>query len=89
LNKLAGIYGKAFRKEVFEPCLMDVKTGFVVTINGVLIGQLRGVDARLNEGNNVILMALMIGCWSRKRLQFSWTHVPQLRRRMLKTMLKI
>jgi len=61
LNKLAGIYGEAFRKEVFEPGLMDVKTGFVVTVNGVLMGQLRGVDTRLNKGDSVILMTLMSG----------------------------
>lgn len=61
LNKLAGIHGEAFRKEVYEPGLKDVKTGFVVTVNGVLMGQLRGVDTRLSEGDNVILMTLMSG----------------------------
>lgn len=61
LNKLAGIYGEAFRREVFEPGLKDVKTGFVVTVNGVLMGQLRGVDTKLSEGDNVILMTLMSG----------------------------
>ena len=61
LNKLAGIYGEAFRREVFEPGLKDVKTGFVVTVNGVLMGQLRGVDTQLSEGDNIILMTLMSG----------------------------
>ncbi len=61
LNKLAGIYGEAFRREVFEPGLTDVKTGFVVTVNGVLMGQLRGVDTTLSEGDNVILMTLVSG----------------------------
>jgi len=61
LNKLAGIYGEAFRKEVYEPGLKDVKTGFVVTVNGVLTDQLRGVDTKLSEGANVILMTLMSG----------------------------
>lgn len=61
LNKLAGIYGEAFRRKVFEPGLKDVKTGFVVTVNGVLMGQLRGVDTTLSEGDNVILMTLMSG----------------------------
>ncbi|MBE0512871.1 MoaD/ThiS family protein [Candidatus Bathyarchaeota archaeon] len=61
LNKLAGIHGEAFRKEVYEIGLKDVKTGFVVTVDGVLLGQLRGVDTRLNEGDNVILMTLMSG----------------------------
>jgi molybdopterin converting factor small subunit len=61
LNKIAGIYGKPFQKEVYEPGLKDVKMGFVVTVNGVLIGQLKGVDTKLNNGDNVILMSLMSG----------------------------
>jgi len=61
LNKLAGIYGEPFKKEVFEPGLKDVKMGFVVTINGVLIGQLDEIETKLNEGDNVILMSLMSG----------------------------
>lgn len=61
LNKLAGVYGKAFQKEVFEPGLKDIKMGFVVTVNGVLMGQLQGVDTQLNNGDNIILMSLMSG----------------------------
>jgi len=61
LNKIAGIYGKAFKKEVYEPGLKDVKMGFVVTVNGVLMGQLQGVDTPLNNGDNIILMSLMSG----------------------------
>jgi len=61
LNQVAGIYGKAFKKEVYEPGLKDVKMGFVVTVNGVLMGQLQGVDTQLNNGDNIILMSLMSG----------------------------
>jgi MoaD family protein len=61
LNKLAGIHGAAFKKEVYEPGLNDVKTGFSVTVNGVFIGQLGGLDAKLSDGDNVILMSLMSG----------------------------
>jgi molybdopterin converting factor small subunit len=61
LNKLAGIHGAPFKKEVFEPGLKDVKMGFAVTINGTLIGQLDGVETKLNEGDNVILISLMSG----------------------------
>jgi len=61
LNQIAGIYGRSFQREVFEPGLRDVKMGFVVTVNGVLTGQLQGVDTRLGNGDNVILMSLMSG----------------------------
>jgi len=61
LNKIAGIYGKPFQKEVYEKGLKDVKMGFVVTVNGVLMGQLKGVDTALNNGDTIILMSLMSG----------------------------
>jgi MoaD family protein len=61
LDKLAGLYGKPFKKEVFEHGLRDLKTGFVVTVNGILMDQLCGVETRLKEGDNVILMSLMSG----------------------------
>jgi len=61
LNKLAGVHGAAFRKEVYEPGLKDVKMGFSVTVNGIFMGQLGGVDAKLTDGDNVILMSLMSG----------------------------
>ena len=61
LNKIAGIYGKPFQKEVYEKGIKDAKMGFVVTVNGILIGQLNGVDTQLNNGDNVTLMSLMSG----------------------------
>jgi MoaD family protein len=61
LNKMAGIYGATFKKDVYEPGLKDVKMGFSVTINGVLMGQLGGIDTELTDGDNVILMSLMSG----------------------------
>ena len=61
LNKLAEVHGVAFRKEFYEPGLEDVKMGFSVTVNGVLMGQIGGLDAKLSDGDNIILMSLMSG----------------------------
>jgi molybdopterin converting factor small subunit len=61
LGKLSNLYGTPFKKEVFEPGHKDVKTGFVVTVNGVLMGQLDGVETKLKHGDHVILMSLMSG----------------------------
>jgi len=61
LNKLAEIYGASFRKEVYEPGVKKIKTGFSVTINGQFIGQVGGLDAKLSDGDHVILMSLMTG----------------------------
>ena len=32
LNRIAGVHGEAFRKEVYEPGLKDVKTGFLTSL---------------------------------------------------------
>lgn len=61
LNHIARTCGKGFQKEVFEPGLKDVKMGFVVTVNGVLMGQLQGVDTPLNNDDTIVLMSLMSG----------------------------
>jgi MoaD family protein len=61
LAKLARVHGATFQKDVYEPGLKDVKMGFSVTVNGVLMGQLGGIDTKLTEGDNVILMSLMSG----------------------------
>lgn len=61
LIKLSNLYGTPFKREVFEPGQKDVKYGFVVTVNGVLTGQLDGVETRLKHGDHVILMSLMSG----------------------------
>lgn len=61
LNKLAEVHGESFKKEVYEPGMKDVKMGFSVTVNGLLINQLGGIDTKLSEGDNIILMSLMSG----------------------------
>ena len=61
LTKLAEIYGASFRKEVYEPGVKKIKTGFSVTINGQFIGRVGGLDAKLSDGDHVILMSLMTG----------------------------
>ncbi|MGQ9565371.1 MAG: MoaD/ThiS family protein [Candidatus Bathyarchaeales archaeon] len=61
LGDLSERYGTDFKKQVYEPGLKDVKYGFVVTVNGVLMDQLRGVETPLKNGDHVILMSLMSG----------------------------
>ncbi len=61
LDKIAAAYGKAFTKEVYDPKQKEVKTTFVAMINGVLMGQLKGANTPLKDGDNVILMSLMTG----------------------------
>ena len=51
LNKMAENYGKEFTKDIYEVDQRDVKTMFTVMVNGVVMGQLNGVDTVLKEGD--------------------------------------
>lgn len=61
MRELTQLHGSSFKKEVFDPKEKEVKQGFVVTINGVLIGQLQGLETKLRDEDHIILMSLMSG----------------------------
>ena len=61
LDKLAQNFGKPFNSEVYDPTKREVKAMFTVMINGVIIGQLSGVETKLKEGDSIIIMPLMTG----------------------------
>jgi len=61
LSMLAEKYGEPFKKEVYEPGHKDVKSGFLVTVNRVLLNRLGGINIKLRHGDRVTLMAFMSG----------------------------
>ena len=61
LDKLVSEFGEQFTKEIYDKGMKEVKAMFTVMINGIVIGQLNGVETILKSGDNVILMALMTG----------------------------
>ena len=61
LDKIALDYGKQFIHEVYDPIKKEMKTSFVVMVNGVLMDQLKGINTPLKDGDTVILMSLMTG----------------------------
>lgn len=61
LNVLFGKYGEPFRKAVYEPKGKDVKTNYIITVNGYLLNQLNGVDTKLKHGDHVILLPVVSG----------------------------
>ena len=61
LNKLAADFGKQFTADIYELGARDVKPMFTVMVNGIVMGQLNGVETRLKDGDKVILMPLMTG----------------------------
>jgi MoaD family protein len=61
LNKLATEFGTQFTKDIYESGAKDVKAMFTVMVNGIVMGQFNGVDTKLKDSDNVILMPLMTG----------------------------
>jgi len=61
LNKLAADFGKQFMQEIYEPGVKDVKPMFTIMVNGVIIGQLNGLETKLKDRDTIILMPLMTG----------------------------
>lgn len=61
LKQLANKYGEAFEGEVFEEEGKVVREGLIVTVNGRAIGQLQGINTRLNVTDVVTLLPLFAG----------------------------
>ncbi len=61
LDQLAKQFGKQFTSDIYEPGAGDVKPMFTLMVNGVVTGQLMGLDTNLNDGDKVIIMPLMTG----------------------------
>lgn len=61
LSILSERYGEPFKKAVYEPGGTDVKSNFIITVNGYLLNQLNGVGTKLKHGDHVILMSVVSG----------------------------
>jgi MoaD family protein len=61
LTALSEKYGEPFMKTIYEQNAPDVKSNFVVTVNGYLLNQLDGVRTRLKNLDHVILMPIVSG----------------------------
>jgi MoaD family protein len=61
LSMLSERYGESFKKAVYEPGSTDVKSNFIITVNGYLLNQLNGVETKLKNGDHVILMSVVSG----------------------------
>ncbi len=61
LEQLASQFGKPFNPEVYDPSKREVKPMFMILVNGIVIGQLAGIDTKLNDGDMIMLMPLMTG----------------------------
>jgi MoaD family protein len=61
LSTLSEKYGEPFKKAVYEPKSSDVKSNFIVTVNGYLLNQLKGLKTKLEDGDHVIIMPVVSG----------------------------
>jgi len=60
-EKLATDLGKPFNPEVYEPAKTEVKPTFMVLLNGIVIGQLNGLNTKLKDGDVMVIMPLVTG----------------------------
>jgi molybdopterin synthase sulfur carrier subunit len=61
LSLLAEKYGDPFKKAVYEPKGLDLKPHHILSINGLLLNQLNGIETKLKDGDHIILMPVVTG----------------------------
>ena len=54
-------YGDPFRKAVFDPKDLELKPYHMISVNGLLLNQLKGLKTELNDNDQVILMPIVSG----------------------------
>jgi MoaD family protein len=61
LAQLSKKYGEPFKKAIYEPKGSDVKPNYIITINGYLLNQLKGLETKLKKGDHVTLLPIVSG----------------------------
>jgi molybdopterin synthase sulfur carrier subunit len=61
LSLLAEKHGDPFKKAVYEPKGLDLKPYHILSINGLLLNQLNGIETKLKDGDRIILMPVITG----------------------------
>lgn len=61
LMALSEKYGETFKKAIYERTGTDVKSNYIVTVNGYLLNQLKGVETKLKNGDHVVLLPIVSG----------------------------
>jgi MoaD family protein len=61
LNILTKQYGEPFKKAVYEPKASDVKPNYIITVNGYLLNQLKGLETKLKNGDHVTILPIVSG----------------------------
>jgi len=61
LMMLSERYGEPFKKAVYEKSGTDVKSNYIITVNGYLLNQLDGIKTKLKPGDNVTILPIVSG----------------------------
>ena len=61
LSSLAQKYGEPFQKAVYEPGSPDLKPHYILSVNGLLLNQLKGLETKLKNGDCITLMPVVTG----------------------------
>ena len=61
LIALAEKHREPFRKTVYDPKDADLKPHYILSVNGLLLNQLNGIETKLNDGDRVIFMPVVTG----------------------------
>ncbi|MGA9387419.1 MAG: MoaD/ThiS family protein [Candidatus Bathyarchaeia archaeon] len=61
LTMLSKRYGEPFRKAIYEPKGSDIKPNYIITVNGYLLNQLKGLETELRKGDHVTLLPIVSG----------------------------
>ncbi|MCX8150521.1 MAG: MoaD family protein [Candidatus Bathyarchaeota archaeon] len=61
LAALAEKHGAPFKKAVYEPNSSDLKPTYIMSINGLLLNQLKELDTNLKDGDQVVLLPIVTG----------------------------
>jgi len=61
LSMLAEKHGEPFKKSVYEPKDPDLKPYHILSVNGVLLNQLSGLETKLKDGDRLVFMPVVTG----------------------------
>jgi len=61
LMVLSEKYGEPFKKAVYEKSGPDVKSNYIITVNGYLLNQLKGLKTKLKNNDHVTVLPIVSG----------------------------
>jgi MoaD family protein len=61
LMVLSKKYGEPFKKAVYEKSGADVKSNYIITVNGYLLNQLKGLETKLKNDDHITLLPIVSG----------------------------